>query len=371
MAVRRDLGLRGIAHNIMTNECSVISASRNQLSESFMNRVDADYLFWLDSDIEFPPYGLYRLISRDLDIVGGVYYRKEATARPLVMRLQEDNMFTTILDFPTDRVFECDGIGTGFLLIKRKVFEAFTPEAIKELGPPFGIGYGPTGMEEGEDLSFCRRAQKLGFKIWADPTVPLKHVGRFGYGREQFELAREFEKWKEKAHAYDNDIDGWMSRMELNWLLDTAKGMTSVVEVGSWKGRSTHALLTSGASVTAVDTWKGTKNELAGPHKEAKEHDILADDFLPNVGAFPNLTVWKMDSLSAAARLKDKSVDMVFLDGDHTTEAVRADIKAWLPKARKYICGHDWQLHSVQEAVTEVFGEPDTAGTIWLKKLEG
>ena len=41
-----------------------------------------------------------------------------------------------------------------------------------------------------------------------------------------------------------------------------------------------------------------------------------------------------MDSLEAAAVLADGAFDLVFLDGDHSYEATRADIEAWLPKVR-------------------------------------
>ena len=63
----------------------------------------------------------------------------------------------------------------------------------------------------------------------------------------------------------------------------------------------------------------------------------------------------------AAAALVPGPVDMVFIDGDHSYEAVRADIAAWRPLARRMLCGHD--LHAsgakpgVRQAVEEAFGD--------------
>lgn len=371
LALRRHLYKHQIPHNISTTECSVISASRNEITMRLLNQTDADYLMWIDSDIQFPPYGVWRLLIRDVDIVGGVYYHKNAKADPTVMRFNEEGLFTTLYEFPTDRPFEVDGIGTGFLLIKRQVLERFTPDVVKDIGTPFGIGSGPTGREEGEDLSFCRRARKLGYQIWADPTIPLYHIGKIPYGRENFVGFRDFQKWREKHLVYQNEIEGWMAPDELNWLYTTALEMDSVIEIGSWKGKSTHALLSGcKGQVIAIDTWKGTKGEEGNPHIEAEQHDIFTDNFMKNVGMFPNLKPMKMTSLEAAALIPDKSADMVFIDGDHSYEAVKADIEAWLPKARKIICGHDYQWHSVQEAVTEKFGEIDTAETIWVHRIE-
>jgi hypothetical protein len=53
-------------------------------------------------------------------------------------------------------------------------------------------------------------------------------------------------------------------------------------------------------------------------------------------------------------------VDMVLLDGDHEYEGVVADIEAWLPKARKLLCGHDYghpDYPGVARAVDEIFAD--------------
>ncbi len=370
LAARSYFDERGIGHKVLTNECSLISASRNDMAMSFLNVTNADFLMWLDSDISFPPYGIYRLMKHDLDVVGGVYFRKEREARPLIMKLDEKNMFHTRWDIPRTGLFEVDAMGAGFLLVKRRVLEQFTPEVVLNIGTPFGIGLDANGKEEGEDLSFCRRVRKLGFKVWADPSIPLSHIGKWSYGRSDYEAAAMLVKMREEHELYTNEIGGWMTVPELNWLFETAKRMESIVEVGSWKGRSTHALLSGcKGKVTAVDTWLGSPNEVRSPTVEVPDHDVY-DEFIVNVGEFPNLEVKRMTSLEAAALFPDKSVDMVFIDGNHGYESVKADIEAWLPKAKRILCGHDWHWHSVQEAVTERFGEPDTAETIWVVKVD-
>jgi len=373
MLARNELYKRGIANNVLTNECSFISASRNTIAEGVIKNTDADYLMWIDSDTQYPPYAIPRLIARGKDIIGGVYYHKDQLALPTVYLYGNDERFTHYLDFGMDKPFVCDGIGTGFLLIKREVLLRFTPEVCKEFGPPFAVGHAPDGTEEGEDLSFCRRAKKLGYEIWADPTIPLGHVGKKSYTREDYDQAMEFQAWSRKGNTYEeHNIEGWMSIGELNWLHKTAGEMDSIVEIGSWKGRSTHALLSGcKGKVIAVDTWKGTPGEAGQPFIDAESRDVFTEDFMKNVGEFKNLEPMRMTSLEAAALIPDKSVDMVFIDGAHNYESVRDDIEAWLPKARKLICGHDYQWHGVQEAVTERFGGAfDTAETIWVKRLE-
>ncbi|MDD5643279.1 MAG: class I SAM-dependent methyltransferase [Syntrophales bacterium] len=147
-----------------------------------------------------------------------------------------------------------------------------------------------------------------------------------------------------------NDIQGWMRVEELQWLFNMAGQMQSIVEVGVWKGRATHALLSGGtAEVLAVDTWETTIHG----HDPVEAHQ----DFLRLAQGFPQLTIMRLSSL-AAARVLDQPVDMVFIDADHSYEAVRADILAWRTKARKLICGHDYKKSwpGVQRAVQEIFG---------------
>jgi hypothetical protein len=159
-------------------------------------------------------------------------------------------------------------------------------------------------------------------------------------------------------------IWGWMSPAELEWLGAQAAQLGSVAEVGSLHGRSAFALLTAcEGPVWCVDPWDD-------------EHDLCEASFMSNCGRFPNLRPVRGYSPQAAARVPD--VDMVFIDGWHSYEAVMADIEAWTPKAKKLICGHDYHqgpdagYPDVARAVDEVFGNRVTVaeGTaIWAVEL--
>lgn len=172
------------------------------------------------------------------------------------------------------------------------------------------------------------------------------------------------------------EIQGWMNRDELDWLYDRACEMKEIVEVGAWKGRSTHALLSgaliSGGRVFSVDHFRGNPSELADVHAEAAAGgDAIYDQFLANVGGFPNLAVIRMDSLEAASMFPDHSVDMVFIDGEHQGASVLADLAAWAPKVTKLLCGHDRYLTGVYAALrlAKIAWEP-AASSIWLRRSE-
>jgi hypothetical protein len=64
----------------------------------------------------------------------------------------------------------------------------------------------------------------------------------------------------------------------------------------------------------------------------------------------------------ASQYFDDKSVDCLFIDAGHSREAVMKDIDCWLPKMKPngIMAGHDYKAwEGVNQAVTEVFGEPD------------
>jgi tetratricopeptide (TPR) repeat protein len=168
-----------------------------------------------------------------------------------------------------------------------------------------------------------------------------------------------------------NTIPGWMSFKEQTFLYDTAKKMDSVVELGSWKGKSTHALCSSKCpSVTAIDTWMGSKAE-PDAHAQAKDGSVYKE-FLENMKGFTNLTIIKDDINNQVDNFADKSVDMIFIDASHTYEDVLNDIRKWKPKAKKILCGHDYTSawSGVQNAVDEIFGKPDDVfDTIWVVYL--
>ncbi len=166
-----------------------------------------------------------------------------------------------------------------------------------------------------------------------------------------------------------NNIAGWMSFAEQLFLFENARNMESVIELGSWKGKSTHALLSSKCpKVVAVDTWKGSQFEPEA-HAEAASGSVFAD-FKKNVGHFTNLEIIEGDINDVVNTIPDKSFDMVFIDAGHTYEEVKNDIRKWKGKARILLCGHDYVSGwpGVIQAVDEELGGPDgVADTIWYK----
>jgi len=164
---------------------------------------------------------------------------------------------------------------------------------------------------------------------------------------------------------YKNDIEGMMSQRELEWLYEKAKEMDSICEIGSWMGRSTHALLSGcKGGVYSVDHFLGSADPI-----ETGNRDVYPE-FIKNVGSFKNLKVHRMSSLEGSKKFEDKSLDMVFIDGGHQYSEVVEDITIWKSKAKKMLCGHDYHSEPVAKAVNELLGRPEVFETIWFFRLD-
>lgn len=180
-------------------------------------------------------------------------------------------------------------------------------------------------------------------------------------------------------------IQGWMSRPELEWLHMAAQQCDTVAELGSWKGRSSYVLADAvRVRLYCVDTFAGSVDEQDTSHAEARDGKIL-DQFLDNMAPFMEQQPWGKfhqwesgklsitvaDHNAAAADLPD--VDMVFLDGDHSYEAVLSNIRAWAPKCRKVFAGHDLNWPSVNAALSVAFAGQQiyyAVGSIWWVRME-
>ena len=159
----------------------------------------------------------------------------------------------------------------------------------------------------------------------------------------------------------------WFSYPNLytQFVNETPSGGT-IVEVGSWKGKSTAYLgvevINSGKDIKvyAVDTWLGSPNEDVHQNDPAVVSGTLFDLFVNNMEPINNQKkiIWPMrsDSTEASKEFEDGSVDCIFIDASHDYENVKKDITTYLPKVKSggILAGHDWSWHGVGKAVTEL-----------------
>jgi hypothetical protein len=160
-----------------------VADNRQLIVEKFLE-MDADWLLQVDTDIEFP----HDLIERMLE-AAGTERRLVAANVPLgsypsvAFRKGEGVGVWECLPGLVEDVVECDAVATAVILVHRAVFEAIADEAGQCWFHHFYLPLSEEGtpLREfryrsiGEDVSFCVRAQRCGFGIYAARIPGLRH----------------------------------------------------------------------------------------------------------------------------------------------------------------------------------------------------
>jgi hypothetical protein len=191
-----------------TTNDSLVPNVRNVLTHQFLES-QATHLMWIDADIGFYPIDIISMLIADEDIVCGIYPKKEIdwtrVARAVKAGVPPEELHNHAgafairplegsadsSDTEIDELFEIEAGGTGFMLVKRGVFEAlsddvadYTPAGVQMIKEFYATDIEPaTGHLVGEDYRFCRLARSRGFKIYAAPWVRLGHAGTYVFDR--------------------------------------------------------------------------------------------------------------------------------------------------------------------------------------------
>lgn len=142
-------------------------------------------------------------------------------------------------------------------------------------------------------------------------------------------------------------ISGHMYKDELRWIHARSCEVPDggvIVEVGSYRGRSAAAWyqgIQGRGRLVCVDPWDAS-------YPEGKPSDFeLFKQNMTMMGYEPE--VLRLSSRLASPLFLDRSLDVVFIDGDHSQAGLDVDI--WRPKVKPggIICGHDMRPGSELE----------------------
>lgn len=136
----------------------------------------------------------------------------------------------------------------------------------------------------------------------------------------------------ERARQAASAIEGWLSDAQGRALFEAAASTTGrglIVEIGSWKGRSTTWLAMgarlAGRRVWAIDRHRGSRED---PSADTSQEFL---DNLQRAGVADVVDPLVMTSEEAAAQIGDP-IELLFIDGDHSNEGARRDAELWLPR---------------------------------------
>ena len=167
----------------------------------------------------------------------------------------------------------------------------------------------------------------------------------------------------DEVRAISGEIYGWLDPRETDLLYQQALGIPEggvIVEVGSFQGRSTVvfgiAAQDRDGKVYAVDHYSGNGTDLIVTSEDLNK--LRAN--LEKNSLTDTVEIVVSTSVDAAMQFVSE-IDLLFLDGSHQHEDVKADLAAWSPKVRGKIAMHDtsgnWK--GVSQALEEFLAEGD------------
>lgn len=201
---------------------SLITRARNYLVDEFL-RSDYTHMLFIDSDINYNAQDVLALMALDKDVIGGPYPKKSinwnnvaaaARAHPNLEPRQLENLvgdyvFNVVKgtkQFTVTEPLEVMEIGTGFMMVKREVFEKmekqypsirYKPDHVGQAnfdGSRYIHAYFDTVIDTkesitgggsdrylSEDYMFCQMWRKMGGEIYLCPWMKTQHIGSYAF----------------------------------------------------------------------------------------------------------------------------------------------------------------------------------------------
>ena len=156
-----------------------VTNARNEIVAKFLDEHDADWLWFIDTDMVFPPDLLDRLVEaahpRERPIVGALCFSVQDGFRacPTLYTIRPDGKAGRIYNYPRDtmmRVFT----GTGCLLVHRSALEKMRDHGFDPAYPWFQETR-TQDLPIGEDITFCIRAEAIGIPVHVDTGIKCGH----------------------------------------------------------------------------------------------------------------------------------------------------------------------------------------------------
>jgi hypothetical protein len=211
-----------IKFSFLFNE-SLITRARNYLVDEFISRSECSHMLFIDSDIHFNPQDVIALLAMDKDVSGGPYPKKTIKWKSVKTALTKnpemdaqtlekvtgDYVFNPVkgtAQFSVTEPLDVLEIGTGFMMIKRHVFEKmekaypsirYKPDHVGQAhfdGTRYIHAYFDTVIDTkesitgggsdrylSEDYMFCQMWRKIGGQIHLCPWMRTAHIGTYHF----------------------------------------------------------------------------------------------------------------------------------------------------------------------------------------------
>lgn len=211
-----------VKFSFLFNE-SLITRARNYLVDEFLHRSECSHLLFIDSDVNFDPNDVIAMLALDKDVIGGPYPKKAIKWKSIktaivknpnidtgqLEKLAGDFVFNPVkgtAQFSVTEPLEVLEIGTGFMMVKREVFQKmeesypmirYKPDHVGQanfdgsryihaffdtvIDSKDSITGGGSERYLSEDYMFCQMWRKIGGSIWLCPWMRTTHIGTYHF----------------------------------------------------------------------------------------------------------------------------------------------------------------------------------------------
>ena len=385
----------------MTNAARTCSEARSHLVHNFLVEQFGTHMLFVDSDMEWIPETIFEMLALDLPMVTCGYAGHDTTT-PGPYAFNVELLHTgEPQTAPTNGCIKIGASGLGFTLLRRDALLEMVKHYESELSydevhPTDGSlisrvalfheplldaeKYGREGTRQwfGEDFIFFYRWRAMGpgHDVWLYLNAPLIHHVSWSRPFRASDQLADILQWDQvckkalpPTRAWHPEVKGWSHdilpfyRLRAHAMPEDAR----VVEVGVYQGRSLLFLATDlhrqgkgKAELWGIDPGLEFQDP-GGPVEPASRERLLEhmERIAPEWGTV-KVNALAEKSLDAVAQFEDDSLDLVFLDGNHTKAEVWRDIKAWRTKVKKgtgILAGHDFSdvFPGVVGAVNDAF----------------
>ena len=186
--------------SITFTQSSILPQSRDTLADIAI-RGDYTHILFVDSDMTFPQDALHKLFVHNVDICTALCFARKEPHNPCIYNRIEyehpvkgihNGNITVEEDIERD-FFEIKACGMAFCLIKVSALNDIRNRSDGELFSYIGTF--------GEDLSFCIRALKCGYKLYCDATIPIGHIGEKIFRKNDYYLHKQFEALRQQQES--------------------------------------------------------------------------------------------------------------------------------------------------------------------------
>lgn len=174
-----------------------VDTLRNDLVDSALN-IGATHIIMLDTDMDYHPQTIPKLLSHKLPVVGALCYRRYPPFDPIMLRGKLGN-YESIDEWQDGELVEVDATGAGCLMFDTSVFR-------KMPKPWFKFRHLKSGEGIGEDIGFCSDLKEAGYRIFVDTSVPSGHLTTLCVNDATYRLYKSVKiQQRQKIHmALDN-----------------------------------------------------------------------------------------------------------------------------------------------------------------------